>query len=120
MAAEARVKPIELKQVGERSLGVSWSDGHRSEYPGDYLRGHCPCAGCVDEWTGRQKLDLESIAEDIHPVRVQGVGRYAIKIDWSDRHDTGLYTFEFLRKICPCPECKEEYNRGHARDNGQD
>ena len=36
----------------------------------------------------------------------EAVGNYAIRIQWSDGHSTGIYSYEHLRKVCPCPECK--------------
>ena len=39
-------------------------------------------------------------------LNVEAVGHYAIQIDWSDGHNTGIYSFDHLRKICPCAECK--------------
>jgi len=41
----------------------------------------------------------------LHPVRAELVGRYAVQIHWSDGHATGIYTFSYLRNLCPCPEC---------------
>jgi DUF971 family protein len=40
------------------------------------------------------------------PVSAEGVGKYAIKFMWNDNHDLGLYSWKFLREICPCAECK--------------
>lgn len=96
-----RVEPTE---DGAR-LRITWRDGHRSEYPPRYLRQHCHCAGCVDELTGRPLLDPEQIPTDIYPLAIRYVGRYALQFDWSDGHNTGIYPFEVLRDLCPCPEC---------------
>ncbi len=87
------------------SLKLTWSDGHVSIYPPRHLRFLCSCASCVDEVTGVRRITWESIPADIHPLQAEPVGRYAIRITWSDRHATGIYTFEHLRAICPCPAC---------------
>jgi DUF971 family protein len=108
MADQVTEIPEDIRQVNAQTLGITWKDGHESRYESNFLRRQCQCAVCVDEWTGTLKLDATAIPADIHPQQVRGVGRYAIRIDWSDGHNTGLYTFEFLRKICPCPNCKGE------------
>ena len=102
MAEQAQVVPIEIKQINDLTVGVKWQDGHESQYRGDYLRGRCPCATCVDEWTGKRTLRPDEIKADVHPLEIEGVGRYGIRIRWSDGHGAGIYTFEFLREICPC------------------
>lgn len=86
-------------------LRIRWADGHASEYEPRDLRLRCPCAGCVDEYTGAAILDPRSVAEGVYPVAIRYVGRYALRFDWSDGHDTGLYTFELLRGVCPCEAC---------------
>ncbi|MBI1977557.1 MAG: DUF971 domain-containing protein [Candidatus Omnitrophica bacterium] len=106
MGNQEVIIPLEIKQKDERTLSVHWQDGHGSEYPCDYLRKLCHCAACVDEWTGEKRLVENQIQKDVHPIQIQGVGRYGIKIDWSDGHNTGIYTFKYLREICPCRECK--------------
>lgn len=90
------------------ALRIRWGDGHVSEYPPRLLRTACPCAGCVDEMTGRRILRPESVPEDIHPVAIHYVGRYALRFDWSDGHTTGIYPFEQLRRLCPCAACSAD------------
>ena len=106
MEEREEVVPVEIKQLDDETLGISWQDGHESAYPCDYLRKLCHCAACVDEWTGKQRIDPDQIPEDVCPIEIQSVGRYGIRIDWSDGHNTGIYTFKYLREICPCRECK--------------
>ncbi|MGH7475630.1 MAG: DUF971 domain-containing protein [Longimicrobiales bacterium] len=89
-------------------LRITWADGHVSEYSPRYLRLQCRCAGCVNETTGRPQLDPRSVPEDVYPLDIRYVGRYAIRMKWSDGHETGIYPFELLRKICPCDECDIE------------
>ena len=100
------VEPKELRQMGSKTLGVIWQDGHNSIYQVRNLRLACRCANCIDEWTRKKILKDESIPQDIKPKNIQTVGRYALKIDWSDGHNTGIYTFEQLRSQCECPACK--------------
>ncbi len=86
-------------------LRIRWSDGHDSEYEPRYLRLRCRCAACVDEYTGRPLLDPRGVPEDVYPLAIRYVGRYALGFEWSDGHDTGIYPFELLREICPCAAC---------------
>lgn len=105
MAADPSVSPAGIRQKGPRELAISWADGHESVYRVRDLRLACACAHCVDEWTGRGLLDDSRVPLDVHPVHIRPVGRYAIQIEWSDGHDTGIYSFERLRGLCGCPQC---------------
>jgi DUF971 family protein len=97
--------PRALRQHGPRELAVTWADGHESVYEVRELRLACPCASCVDEWTGEERLDDAAVPADVHPLAIHPVGRYAIQIDWSDGHATGIYPFRRLRELCPCEAC---------------
>jgi ATP-binding protein involved in chromosome partitioning len=78
-------------------LKIEWDEsGHEAFYPARALRLACPCAACVEEMSGRPLLDPATVPADIRPVSVALVGAYGIKIDWSDGHSTGIYTFEHL------------------------
>lgn len=81
------------------ALGIHWGDGEEAVYWPLDLRLACPCAGCVDEMTGRPLLDPASVPDSVFPVRIQHVGRYALQFFWSDGHDTGLYTYAYLREL---------------------
>jgi ATP-binding protein involved in chromosome partitioning len=100
--------PVEIRRVEEREIHVTWADGHRSVYSNRALRERCPCAGCVHELTGRRLLDPGSVRPDIRAEEITLVGRYAIRIRWSDGHATGLYTFQQLREWCPCAACRKQ------------
>ncbi len=100
------VTPLKLEQDGPDGLLIAWPDGHESRYPVRYLRLRCRCAHCIEELTGRPLLVEDEIPEDVRPLRISPVGRYAIAISWSDGHDSGIYTFEHLRDYCPC--CAKE------------
>ncbi|MFP8874507.1 MAG: gamma-butyrobetaine hydroxylase-like domain-containing protein [Myxococcota bacterium] len=101
MADEPSTTPTQIQQMGPDALAIRWRDGHESVYPVRELRLACACAECVDEWTGATRLDPSSIPEDVRPTSIKSVGRYAIQIDWSDGHNTGIYSFEQLRKLAP-------------------
>jgi ATP-binding protein involved in chromosome partitioning len=82
-------------------LRIRWKDGGVSEYPPRYLRLCCPCAGCVEEMTGRPLLDPRTVPLDVHPRSIRYVGDYALAFDFSDGHRTGIYPFNYLREISP-------------------
>ena len=97
--AERETTPTAIRQAGPRTLAIVWADGHESRYDVRELRLACGCAHCVDEWTGAGRLDPASVPEDVHPVRIEPVGRYAIQIEWSDGHSSGIYPFRRLREL---------------------
>ena len=104
--------PVEVKQSGPLELAIVWQDGHTGVYPTHELRLACRCARCADEWTGEVKIDRNLVPEDVHPVQVESVGRYGLRINWSDGHNTGIYSFHYLREICRCAECKKQHDMG--------
>jgi DUF971 family protein len=91
-----------------QTLDVRWRDGHESVYPLKYLRGECPCASCRTEREEARNNPLRVISGRTSAVikDVEPVGRYGMRITWEDGHSTGIYTFEYLREICPCDACK--------------
>lgn len=98
--------PSEISRANVQDVHVRWNDGHDSVYPAFYLRLACPCAFCVEETTGLRILKKGDVPPDVGPLSISLVGRYAIHIQWSDGHTSGIYTFEYLRQLCPCEECK--------------
>jgi DUF971 family protein len=101
-----QITPVDIGPTPDgQALEIRWKDGHVSVFEPRYLRLNCPCAGCVDEMTGRRTLVPDMVPEDIYPRAIHYVGRYALQFVWSDGHDTGLYSFETLRALCPCAEC---------------
>ena len=101
--------PKEVQTDGA-AIVVLWDDGHRSPYPHRYLRLRCPCASCVDEMSGKPRLDPGKVSEDVRAVDHMQVGNYALQFLWSDAHYTGIYTYRFLRSACTCIPC----NAGRA------
>ena len=95
----ARTTPTKIAQQGERHLEIAWADGHTGTIEVRTLRLACRCAVCVDEWSGEDRLDPSSVPGDVRPLRLQSVGRYALQIDWSDGHTSGIYPFERLREL---------------------
>ena len=110
--------PTKLSLGGENRLLIEWSDGQRRSYSFRELRDRCPCASCREKRSqppaGGGLLTVLSPAE-ARPLKVLGmkpVGAYAYSIDFSDGHDTGIYTFELLRELG-----QEEPGPGEAEVN---
>ena len=98
--------PREITRSGEHDVKICWNDGHESVFTARPLRLACPCAACVEEMTGRPVLRPEAVSSDVYPAGIHLVGRYGIQITWSDGHSTGIYSWEHLREICPCDQCR--------------
>jgi len=97
--------PAEIRKKGGESLTIRWADGHTSTYAARYLRGHCPCAQCVSETSGERLVFEEHVRQDVAIAAARTVGNYALQFDWSDGHNTGIYSFEYLRRLCTCEDC---------------
>ncbi len=93
------VEPAKIIEESDSEVTVEWSDGAETHYNAVILRKNCPCAGCIDEWTGKKRLDDDSVADDIAFKHISIVGRYALNFHFSDGHDTGIFSFAFLRKL---------------------
>jgi len=92
-----RVRVREIAQVDSRTLRIRWTDGTDQQWDVVALRDACPCAACVDEWTG-ERIAPPAPAST-RPEWVRSVGRYALQIGWTDGHATGIYTFDTLRAL---------------------
>lgn len=77
-------------------LKLSWNNGKQSLVTFRDLRFLCPCASCVDEGTGLRKIKKEDIDPNVVPMRIETVGNYALRVQWSDGHDTGIYSYDYL------------------------
>lgn len=101
---------IRAADITDEALEITWGDDHPSVYPLKYLRSHCPCATCRSEREEARKNPFRVLPAGQRPpsagiADVQGVGNYALQFAWNDGHSTGIYTLEYLRGLCPCPEC---------------
>lgn len=94
------IEPKEIKHEDDFNVSITWGDDRRCHYCAVDLRRACPCAQCVDEWTGKRVLKAGSISETIEIRDISIVGRYALNFRWSDGHETGIYSFRYLRELC--------------------
>ena len=106
--AAARITPLKLNLKRDEMLEIQWQDGHTCVYPVAYLRKNCPCASCKafrEEEAKKPKTRLTVFSKTSEgPLAATGaelVGGYALRIDWSDQHGSGIYSFKYLREICP-------------------
>jgi DUF971 family protein len=114
MTAPDPTAPTEITVSRERrEMLVRWGDGHESRYGFDLLRRECPCALCADQRSKpapAASLTLLSgpvvRAGEVQATDVRPVGRYAVNFVWSDAHDAGIYSYNYLRQLCPCPTCR--------------
>ena len=114
--------PLRLNLIKDRQLEIDWQDGRRCVYPIDYLRSMCPCAQCkvvragpagdappaggATAATKKARLTIlpGNYAQPLSAVSAELVGNYALRIEWSDQHGSGIYSFTYLREICPEPK----------------
>jgi DUF971 family protein len=80
-------------------LRVGWDDGVQTEISSRELRLGCPCAACVEEWSGRRIVEGSQIPEDIAIAKIEPVGNYAASIGFSDGHSTGIFSWKTLRSL---------------------
>ena len=108
--ADARdtVYPVEIQRDYQGMLRVLWDDGHECLYPYSHLRQACPCATCRELRAQQQRASTNPFqvvttvtTSDVYPVRISAVGNYALNIEWSDSHRTGIYPWSLLRTLCP-------------------
>lgn len=103
--ADRRTTPIAVRSpFRATTTEIEWADGHKGVYPHEVLRGYCPCAGCQGH-----SGDIRFVPGGDTSIRtIEPVGDYALHFAWGDGHDTGIYTFRYLRALCQCGECVKE------------
>ena len=102
------LEPEHIAISKSTGIKIDWRDGHHSAYGLQYLRDRCPCATCTGAHgpaPAPNPLQLYKPALKIDAV--EPIGNYALQLKWNDGHSSGIYSFEHLRLICPCEECKK-------------
>lgn len=103
MSANDLYQPTALESLDAGAgLRIRWADGVASDLSGETLRSVCPCANCVDEWTGERRFRPQN-AVGIGIRKVEQVGNYAFLIVFSDGHETGIFTYQRLRDLGDAP-----------------
>lgn len=94
--------PLDIQLIGSE-LAIKWDDGGENFIPLERLRRACPCAGCKGEMDilGNVYKNPEQAltAKAFELVKLTSVGGYAIQPAWADGHNTGIYSFDYLRRI---------------------
>lgn len=116
--AHDKIEPMHMAWTDDGNVSIVWNDAHESVYPLTLLREKCPCATC--KGTHGPPTTLVRVSKSGLPIvtgrtpaasmattvrRTDPVGGYAIRFTWGDGHDGGLYSFRYLRTLCPCPIC---------------
>jgi DUF971 family protein len=85
------------KRPGGAGMKIVWDDSQVNEWTAYQLREMCHCAACRHELTGENLIPAGSIPKDIHILKAELVGNYALSFMFSDGHSVGIYPFETLR-----------------------
>ncbi|MFM1770698.1 MAG: hypothetical protein RJA22_3227 [Verrucomicrobiota bacterium] len=97
---------LDLQVIGNE-LAVKWDDGTETFIPLETLRRACPCAGCKGEMDIMGNVyrapDRPYGPTAFQLTRVGLVGGYAVQPLWGDGHGTGLYSFDYLRRVAAAP-----------------
>lgn len=93
------IEPTKVIEESDREVTIEWSDGSERRYDAVQLRRECPCAACINEWTGEKILDRDNIPTDLSFRQIAIVGRYALNFQFSDGHDTGIFSFKYLHEL---------------------
>ena len=93
------IEPTQIVEESDSSVSIKWSDKSETLYTAPLLRRSCPCATCVNEWTGQKILKDDQVTDDLTFSHISIVGRYALSFHFSDGHNTGIFSFDYLRKL---------------------
>ena len=96
------MQPLDIQQIGQE-LAVKWEDGSEDFIPLEKLRRHCPCAGCkgeMDVMGHVHKGPERQLTPNSFKLRgISRVGGYGIQPAWVDGHATGIYSFDYLKRV---------------------
>ena len=106
---------VRVHKTEGTGMSIDWKDGHTSAWNFAWLRNACPCATCNEE---RQKAGREPgipkpkpggllvmYEAPPRPLEATPVGKYAIRFKWNDGHESGIYSWDYLRRMCLCNDC---------------
>jgi|SRR5665213_3814710 len=118
MTTQLQTDPEHIAVSKSKGIDIDWKDGHRSSYGVEYLRDWCPCATCAGthgtEPRPKSTVGAASAPAALFPMykakermqNIEPVGNYALRIVWNDGHNSGIYSYDYLRRICPCESCQ--------------
>ena len=96
------MRPTDIQQIGAE-LAVKWDDGTETFVSLETMRRHCPCAGCKGEVDIMGNV-YKNPPKPLTPaafrlVRIANVGGYALQPFWADGHSTGMFSYEYLKRV---------------------
>ena len=116
MTTQLTTDPEHIAISKSKGIEIDWKDGHHSSYNNTWLRDWCTCASCTGahgteprKKTGPEPASanpFQMYTPKLKMLSIEPVGSYAVRISWSDGHNTGIYSYDHLREICPCPQCQ--------------
>ena len=95
------LEPTNIQQIGNE-LAIRWNDGTESYLDLQFLRRACPCAACGGEPDVLGNILRPNVTYSENSFDLAGfqvVGGYALQPNWRDGHNTGIYSFQYLRRI---------------------
>jgi len=96
--------PVKFKKLNSENILIKWDDDKEFTITLQYLRDRCPCASCAGEsvlWREYKPSPLKILVPGKYELKsVEVIGNYAIALTWGDGHSTGIYAFDYLRRIC--------------------
>ena len=93
------VRPANVGHDAGGGLAIRWEDGPSTVFAPVWLRARCPCAGCVEEWTGKRTVGEAQVDAAVRCKGISPVGNYAVQLDWTDGHQTGIFSWDYLLKL---------------------
>lgn len=105
-----RLTPVNIEIIGDE-LAIVWNDGTETYLRLEFLRRHCPCAGCGGEPDVLGNVERPSVTYSPASFRLrrfETIGGYAVQPTWEDGHGSGLYTFPYLKQLEAAQATPEE------------
>lgn len=113
-----RPAKVRVDRTGGTGMTIEWRDGHTSHWSFAWLRAACPCALCQEarEAEGRAPgvarpkaaTLLPMYEAPVRPNEIEPAGNYAVRFKWNDGHETGLYSWDYLRNVCDVEVRRQE------------
>lgn len=94
--------PVYIKKIIQKdnyTFTIEWNDGISNDYRLSLLQKNCPCANCTDEITGKRMSAVTTVLDDVRAVRINSVGRYAMRIQFTFGCSAGIYSYDMLREF---------------------
>lgn len=106
MPKDPRFVPTNIKAPhGAKEMEITWADGEVHKLSHLLMRGYCPCATCQGHGGATRFIE----GANLELLDLAQVGNYALSPTWGDRHDTGIYSYRYIRALC-------ELDPGERRD----